>query len=189
MDIFWIEVGLVLSAAAATLAGVAAVLVWPPRVVELSLDPPEDAHYVVIDDDDQRRRILESQIFYLAWTRNSGKLSRRTLWQIVEEWNKQYAAYPQYENWQIRRDDMTATIRRYFETSEPIPLKVTGKIEWFVVVPDGPQARALQPLRDLLGIEKPGETEKEPGEVVNEPVATGTLPPVLILNGAAAASG
>jgi hypothetical protein len=164
-----IWLGFLLSLSVFFVGILAMILLWPPRVVELSLDPPEDAHYVQVTDEEERRRILDAQIFYLAWTRNNGNLARRPLWEVVDEWNKQYERYPQYQQWQIRRDDMTATIARYYKTCEPVPLSINGTVEWFVVMPDG-RGRCLQPLRDILQL--PEIAEEAPEPMVEAPAIT-----------------
>jgi hypothetical protein len=169
MGIIWLGfLGGVLSFVVGTMG---LILMWPTRVVELSLDPPEDAAYVRVTEDDERRRILESQVFWLSWTRNGGNLARRSMWEVVDGWNKQYQRYPQYKEWVISRDTMMQIINRYYATCQPIPLPVSGNVEWFVVLPEGKQGRVLQPLKDVLGL---GGALSEPDGGENEGGITGT---------------
>jgi hypothetical protein len=131
-------------------AGVAVVLLWPVRVVELSLDPPDDAHYTKFTDDELRQRALDIQLFWIAWTKTEGKLAERQLWAAVEEWNNQYKRYPEHSNWIIGRDAMRDVIIRYYRGHIPVPLRINSRVEWFVIVKDG-KSKSLMPLPDLLG--------------------------------------
>jgi hypothetical protein len=169
VDILWL--GFLGGLLTVVIGTVVLVLFWPVRVVELSLDPPEDAAYVTVTEDEERRRIMESQIFWLSWTRNAGNLSRRAMWEVVDTWNRQYKAYPQYKEWIISRDGMMQTINRYYANCQPIPLPVNGGVEWFVVLPEGKQGRVLQPIRDVLNL---GGALSEPDGGENEGGITGT---------------
>jgi len=133
------------------LGSILIILLWPPRVVELNPDPPEDAHFSKFTSDELKQRALDIQLFWLAWTQNEGKLSDRTLWAVVERWNRQYDRYPEYTNWIISRDTMRESVARYYRGVIPVPLRIKQEVEWFMVVPDG-RSRCLQPLADFLTI-------------------------------------
>jgi hypothetical protein len=167
----WVWLGFLGSLLAVVIGTMGLILLWPQRVVELSLDPPEDAAYVRVTEEEERRRILEAQIFWLSWTKNGGSLSRRTMWEVVDGWNKQYQRYPQYKEWVIARDAMMQTINRYYASCQPIPLPVNGGVEWFIVLPEGKQGRVLQPLKDVLGL---GGVLSEAGGGENDGGITGT---------------
>ena len=104
---------------------IALILVFAPvKVVELRLDPPENAHYMLFtapedgELDEKTKEAInkqkEQEVFYHAFFYLGGVADGPSLYACINEnWNKQYEKYPEYKHWKIGKNFVESTLKEW----------------------------------------------------------------------------
>lgn len=118
-------IGLVLVFITFVCFSLAIIFVYAPvKVVELRLDPPENAHYMLVNApedgelDEKTKEVInkqkEQEIFYHAFFYLQGVADGPSLYECINEnWNKQYEKFPEYKHWKIGKNFIESTLKEW----------------------------------------------------------------------------